>query len=122
MATSTSEATPNTTVSQLNCSSTSKPTSAWATMNSVAFITLTCPEGIGRERVRSTLSSMSRSTMSLKVQPAPRITTAPAKHSSSAHQSKPAAGFLTAASASEKPQGQNSSQKPIGRSQRASRA
>ena len=33
-----------------------------------------------------------------------------------------APGCRTAASASEKPQGQNSSQKPIGRSQRASRA
>ena len=88
----------------------------------MALRTLTCPDGIGRSRVRSTLSSMSRSTMSLKVQPAPRITTAPIRHSASAHQLKPATGSRNAAMPSEKPHGQNSSQKPIGRSQRARRA
>ena len=43
--------------------------------------TLTWPEGIGRERVRSTLRSRSRSTMSFQVQPAPRIANAPMKNS-----------------------------------------
>ena len=37
--------------------------------------------GIGRERVRSTLASRSRSVMSFQVQPAPRITKAPTKNS-----------------------------------------
>ena len=40
---------------QLNCTSTSSPTSACATRNTAAACTLTCPDGIGRERVRSTL-------------------------------------------------------------------
>ena len=44
--------------------------------------TPTCPEGIGRERVRSTRASRSRSTMSFQVQPAPRIANAPMKNSS----------------------------------------
>jgi hypothetical protein len=60
--------------------------------------------------------------MSLKVQPAPRINTEPTNIKPSARQSNPAVGLATAASASAKPHGQNSSQKPIGRSHRASRA
>ena len=56
-------------------------------MNAIAALTLTAPEGIGRTLVRSTLASKSRSTMSLKVQPAPRITTAPMPNSTISCQS-----------------------------------
>src|SRR5438874_952431 len=62
---------------RLNCTSTKRPTSACSTRKTTAAVTLTCPEGIGRERVRSTRPSMSRSTRSFQVQPAPRITMAP---------------------------------------------
>ncbi len=55
--------------------------------------------------------------MSLNVQPAPRISDRADEAEDSARQSNPRAGFFTAASASENPHGQNSSQKPIGRSQ-----
>ena len=44
--------------------------------------TLTWPDGIGRERVRSTRASMSRSTRSFQVQPAPRMAMAPTSISS----------------------------------------
>ena len=54
--------------------------------------------------------------MSLRVQPAPRMATAPMNMRISVHQLKPRAGSAIAAIASEKAQGQNSSQKPIGRS------
>ena len=50
-------------------------------MKTVACATVTCPEGIGRERVRSTWPSRSRSTMSFQVQPAPRMANAPMKNS-----------------------------------------
>ena len=60
--------------------------------------------------------------MSLSVQPAPRMAMAPISIRISVPQSKPRAGLASAASASENAHGQNSSQKPIGRSQRASRA
>ncbi len=69
-------------VKALNCSSTARPTSACATRKPAAAWTLTCPDGIGRERVRSTLASRSRSTMSFQVQPAPRMAKAPTKNSS----------------------------------------
>ena len=66
---------------RLNCSSTASPISACTTRNASACATLTCPAGIGRDRVRSTLASRSRSVMSFQVQPAPRITKAPMKNS-----------------------------------------
>ena len=69
------------TVKRLNWSSTSKPTSACASMKMVACATVTWPEGIGRERVRSTRPSRSRSTRSFQVQPAPRMAKAPMKNS-----------------------------------------
>ena len=68
-------------VKPLNCNSTASPTSACATRKTPAACTLTCPDGIGRERVRSTMASRSRSTMSFQVQPAPRMAKAPMKNS-----------------------------------------
>ena len=41
--------------------------------------------GAGRERVRATCASRSRSTMSFQVQPAPRITNAPTKNRKTCH-------------------------------------
>ena len=46
------------TANQLNCKSTANPTSACKIRNAAACFTLTWPEGIGRERVRSTRPSM----------------------------------------------------------------
>ena len=66
---------------RLNWQSTSSPTSACNTRNTKAAGTLTCPDGIGRDRVRSTRASMSRSTRSFQVQPAPRMTMAPISNS-----------------------------------------
>src|SRR4026208_1988965 len=68
---------PGATVKRLNWIRTKKPTSAWATMNIVACATVTCPDGIGRERVRSTRPSRPRSTRAFPVQPAPRMAHAP---------------------------------------------
>ena len=51
--------------------------SACAHIQTSAPFTLTCPEGIGRERVRSTLPSKSLSLTSFQVQPAPRMSQAP---------------------------------------------
>src|ERR1700744_2616064 len=76
----TSEAMPVAIAKRLNCRSTTRPTSACATRKASACFTLTCPAGIGRERVRSTLASRSRSVMSFQVQPAPRMAKAPAKN------------------------------------------
>ena len=72
-------------VKRLNCSSTTSPISACAARNTAAAFTLTWPDGIGRERVRATLASRSRSRMSFQVQPAPRITKAPTKNSATCH-------------------------------------
>jgi hypothetical protein len=73
---------------------------------------------MGRSLVRATLASKSRSAMSLRVQPAARMTTAPTAKSASSHGS----GAPPAASAIPHQQGSSSSQLPIGRSRRASRA
>ena len=54
-----------------------KATSACATIQAAACRGVTCPDGSGRERVRATRASMSRSVRSFQVQPAPRIRTAP---------------------------------------------
>ena len=77
----TSEAMPVMTAKRLNCSSTSSPISASRTRKANACFTLTCPAGSGRDRVRSTLASRSRSVMSFQVHPAPRMTKAPMKNS-----------------------------------------
>ena len=50
-------------------------------MKAAACFGLTWPEGRGRPRVRATCASSLRSTMSLKVEPAPRITIAPTRKS-----------------------------------------
>ena len=93
------------------------PSASCAAMKTIAALTLTAPDGIGRTLVRSTLASKSRSTMSLKVQPAPRITTAPMPNSTISRQS----GQRSAAKAMPHQHGKSSSQVPIGRSSRASR-
>ncbi len=46
-------------------SSTIAPTASWAMRKILAWREVTWPEGSGRERVRSTMASMSRSTRSL---------------------------------------------------------
>jgi hypothetical protein len=106
---------------RLNCTSTSSPTSACATRNTLAARTLTCPDGIGRERVRSTLASMSRSTRSFQVQPAPRMTMAPTNSRTMCHGLGPQAPPATAASADDLLHGNSNSHQPIGRSRRVSR-
>jgi hypothetical protein len=117
----TSEAIPVAMVKPLNCSSTRSPTSAWATRNAAAWVTLTWPEGIGRERVRSTRPSRSRSTMSFQVQPAPRIAKAPMKNSRRCHRLGNASRAAMAARPEDHQQGMSKSHEPIGRSRRASR-
>ncbi len=77
---------PSAMVKPLNVISTAKPTSACNTRKTAAETTLTWPEGIGRERVRSTLASRSRSTMSFQVQPAPRMAKAPMKNRHEVHE------------------------------------
>ena len=84
-------------------------------------VTLTWPEGIGRERVRATCASRSRSTMSFQVQPQPRITKAPTKNSSTCQGTGSAAPAAMAASPADHQHGISNSQAPIGRSKRASR-
>ena len=50
-----------------------KQSPAMATIQTIACLTDTCPEGMGRERVRATLSSMSRSNHMLMVLAPPAI-------------------------------------------------
>src|SRR5258708_39163257 len=83
--------------------------------------TLTCPAGIGRERVRSTNASRSRSVMSFQVQPAPRMANAPMKNSAMMRGNWPMLLMTPAASAADHRHGSGSSQDPIGRSGRESR-
>ena len=60
--------------------------SACTTIQPSAPFTVPCPEGRGRDRVRATWASMSRSVMSFQVHPAPRMTKAPmAQASASAY-------------------------------------
>jgi hypothetical protein len=54
-----------------------KASSDWITAQPRACRGVTCPEGIGRDLVRATAASKSRSVMSFQVQPAPRIRKAP---------------------------------------------
>src|SRR4029079_16209056 len=65
MTTTSNDAMPVATVKRLNWIRTKKPTSAWATMNIVACETVSCPDGIGRERVCSTSPLKYTSTMAL---------------------------------------------------------
>ena len=80
-----------------------------------------CPEGIGRERVRLTLASISRSVMSFHVQPAPRIRIAPSAQAMTIHRSRHAGASAIIASPTPHQQGSSSSHVPIGRSARDSR-
>jgi hypothetical protein len=77
---------------------------------------------MGRDRVRATLPSKSRSTMSLKVHPAPRMTMAPMRNSVSRRTSGTPPPAATWASAIDHQPGSSKSHQPIGRSKRASRA
>jgi hypothetical protein len=77
---------------------------------------------MGRERVRATRPSKSRSTMSLKVQPAPRMTMAPMRNRVSRRISGSPPPAATWASAIDHQPGSSSSHQPIGRSKRASLA
>ena len=52
-----------------------------------ACFTVMRPDGIGRPAVRETWASMSRSTMSLKAQPAARIRQAPRPKPTNSHSS-----------------------------------
>ena len=117
----TSEAMPVITAKRLNCSSTASPIRACSTRNAKACDALTWPAGIGRDRVRSTLASRSRSVMSFQVQPAPRITKAPMKNSTTTHASRLISCATPAASAADHQHGISSSHDPIGRSRRESR-
>ena len=106
---------------RLNCSSTASPISACATRNTNACATLTCPAGIGRERVRSTLASRSRSVMSFQVQPAPRIDESADEEQRHVSGSDLTWPDMPAASAADHQHGINNSHDPIGRSRRESR-
>jgi len=94
---------------------------ACRTRKASACLTLTWPAGIGRERVRSTLASRSRSVMSFQVQPAPRMTKAPMKNSTITSGNDETSRAIAAASAADHQHGISSSQEPIGRSKRESR-
>ena len=108
------------TVKRLNWISTSKPTSACSSMKTVACATVTWPEGIGRERVRSTSPSRLRSTRSFQVQPAPRMAKAPMKNSTMCQRLGNCSTRMPARPTDHQ-HGISSSQDPIGRSRRASR-
>src|SRR6266567_1152585 len=116
-----SEAMPVMIAKRLNWSSTASPINACTTRNAAACGTLTCPAGIGRERVRSTSASRSRSVMSFQVQPAPRMANAPMKNSAMMRGNWPMSLMTPAASAADHQHGISSSQDPIGRSRRESR-
>ena len=92
---------------------------AQATRNAQAPRTPISPAGIGRRAVRATLASMSRSTMSLKAQPAARIRAAPAANRASRRRLGPLPA-VAAASATPCQPGSISSQIPVGRSRRPS--
>ena len=116
-----SEAIPVMIAKRLNCSSTASPISACSTSHTRACGTLTWPAGIGRDRVRSTLSSRSRSVMSFQVHPAPRMTKAPMKNSTMTSHNPLTSRATPAASAADHQHGINSSHEPIGRSKRERR-
>ena len=81
--------------------------------------TLIWPDATGRIAVRATLASMSRSTMSLKAQPAARISAAPIANSASSR-GPGQAPCIAAARAMACQPGSISSQIPAGRSNRPS--
>ncbi len=109
------------TAKRLNWSSTQSPTNACSTRNRSARFTLTWPAGIGRERVRSTIASRSRSVMSFQVQPAPRMAKAPRKNNGIVSGNCETSRATPAASAADHQHGNSNSQEPIGRSSRESR-
>ncbi len=70
-----------------------RPTASCSPRNAKACVRLRRPLASGRVAVRATLASMSRSTMSLTVQPAPRITSAPMPNRTSEPEIGPVAGL-----------------------------
>ena len=104
--------------SHRSCMSTSKPMAHKPSRNAHAACTPISPLGNGRDAVRATCASRSRSTISLYTHPAPRITIAP----SSIHKARSQRGISPPDSASPNIQGQNNSHQPMGRSNRAKRA
>ena len=90
-----------------------------ASIQAAACLVLTCPDGMGRERVRSTAPSKSRSVISFQVQPAPRISQAPKPQAMKIHRS-PQRGCPSAKMARAKPhqQGNSNNHVPMGRSAR----
>ena len=106
---------------RLNCSSTRSPISACRTRKANACATLICPAGKGRDRVRSTRASRSRSVMSFQAHPAPRMTKAPIKNSTITSGNCETSRAMPAASAADHQHGISNSHDPIGRSKRESR-
>ena len=99
-----SEAMPTPIAKPLNCSSTSKSDQRLQRPGTPAPpARLTWPDGIGRERVRSTCASRSRSTMSFQVQPAPRMAKAPTKNSTTCQRLADSRASAMAASADRPP-------------------
>ncbi len=94
---------------------------ACAHIQITAPLRLTCPDGMGREAVRATDPSKSRSVMSFQVQPAPRINHAPRAHPI-AIQASSARGWPSCNIANANPhqQGISNNHVPIGRSARLS--
>ena len=96
--------------------------SDWITAQTSACFAVTWPEGIGRDAVRATLPSKSRSVMSFHVQPAPRIRKAPMPQPRMIQASKRlACPVENMASSVPQTHGRYSSHVPMGRSARLSR-
>ena len=90
-----------------------------AATNPQACLTEIWPDGIGRPAVRATLASMSRSTMSLKAQPAARISAEP-RNTSPSNRTSGSLPIIAAASAIPCQPGSINSHIPTGRSNRPS--
>jgi hypothetical protein len=106
----------------LNVSRMQKARSDWITSHAKACCAVTCPDGIGRDLVRATAASKSRSVMSFQVQPAPRIRKAPMAQPRTIQRSKRfrPAGSAAAASITPHQHGSRRSHVPMGRSARLS--
>ena len=101
----------------LNCNSTTNPNRSCRAKKTIAWRTLTWPLGIGRAAVRATRASKFRSTISLTVHPAPRMTSDPMTNKTSIFPS----GHEGDAREMLHQQGSNNNQVPMGRSARAKR-
>ena len=108
-------------VAQLKVSKIAQASRACTTSQAKACFTVTCPDGIGRDRVRATCASNSLSVMSFQVHPAPRIKKAPMAQPRMIQRSNSLNEVDAAASNTPHQQGNNSSHVPMGRSARLSR-